>query len=254
MPNTLTLLPGRLEAWIGGRIGRLLFALPPGILRRLAGTPPAEATGIHPEALLLGRLAAAGPDRMSDAVPVAEQRRRFALQAGGLASPGADALPVAVSDHRAPGRGGDVPVRLYVPEAAEARGPLLVYFHGGGWVLGGLDAIDVPCRTAGERSAACVVLSVDYRLAPEHRFPIPVEDASTARPGASPSRPSGFGVDPRQHRRRRRQRRREPRGRRRPARPPTRRRPTGVPAAALSGDRRTHSTPPPTVDSPTATC
>src|SRR3954452_8020506 len=117
--RALPLLPGRLEAWIGGHLLRLLLLLPEPALRRLAGTPPPEAAGLHPEALLIGRLAAIGPDRMSDDAPVAEQRRRLALQTKALGQ--RVAQPVAVTDHRA----GDVPVRLYVPVAAEPHGPLL---------------------------------------------------------------------------------------------------------------------------------
>jgi acetyl esterase len=194
VPNTLTLLPGRLEAWLGGRLGRVLFTLPPGVLRRLAGAAPADAAGIHPEALLLGKLAAAGPDRMSDAWPPDEQRRRFALQAGGLAPPWAKALPVAVSDHRAPGRGGDIPVRLYVPEAAAARGPLLVYFHGGGWVHGSVATHDPSCRALAHFSGVRV-LSVDYRLAPEHPYPAAADDAISAYAWAA-DHADRLGADP----------------------------------------------------------
>jgi acetyl esterase len=191
LPSSLSLLPGRLEAWIGGRAGRLLFALPPGVIARLAGTPSAAAEGIHPEALLLGKLAAVGPDRMRDAAPVAEQRRRLALQARGLAV-ATRGLPLTVSDHRA----GDVPVRLYVPAAAEARGPLLVYFHGGGWVQGSVETHDPSCRMLAHLSGVRV-LSVDYRLAPEHPYPAAVDDAVAAyrwaaenaeRLGADPAR------------------------------------------------------------------
>jgi acetyl esterase len=194
LPSSLSLLPGRLEAWIGGRAGRLLFALPPGVIARLAGTPPAGAEGIHPEALLLGKLAAVGPDRMSDAAPVAEQRRRLALQARGLAA-ATRGLPLTVGDLRA----GDVPVRLYVPEAAAATGapgPLLVYFHGGGWVQGSVETHDPSCRLLAHLSGVRV-LSVDYRLAPEHPYPAAVDDAVAAyrwaaengeRLGADPAR------------------------------------------------------------------
>src|ERR1700744_2827521 len=73
--SSLRWLPGRAEAWAGGRLFRLVLRVPDGALRRLAGTPPPEAAGLHPEAWLIGRLAAAGPDRMSDGAPVAEQRR-----------------------------------------------------------------------------------------------------------------------------------------------------------------------------------
>jgi acetyl esterase len=70
-----------------------------------------------------------------------------------------------------------VPVRIYRPGDGEL--PALVYFHGGGWVVGSLDSHDALCRTLAARSG-CVVVSVDYRLAPEHPFPAPVEDAWTA--------------------------------------------------------------------------
>src|SRR3954466_294615 len=133
------LLPGRLEAWAGGHLLRLLLRLPAPVLRRLAGTPHAAADGLHPEARLVARLAAIGPDRMSDDAPVAEQRRRLALQAGALAT--RPPPPLAVTDHRA----GTVPVRLYPPAAAERSGPLLVYFHGGGWVQGSVATHDASC-------------------------------------------------------------------------------------------------------------
>lgn len=193
MPTTLTLLPGRLEAWLGGRLARVLFALPPVVLTRLAGRPPAAAAGIHPEALLLGRLAAVGPDRMSDDAPVAEQRRRLALQARGLAARTAG-LPLAVSDHQIPGRGGEIRARLYAPEAAEAPGPLLVYFHGGGWVQGSVATHEASCRLLAHLSGVRV-LSVDYRLAPEHPYPAAVEDAVSAYAWAA-DHAAALGADP----------------------------------------------------------
>jgi acetyl esterase len=70
-----------------------------------------------------------------------------------------------------------VPVRLYRPSDGEL--PALVFCHGGGWVIGSLDSHDALCRTLAARSG-CAVVSVDYRLAPEHRFPAAVEDAWTA--------------------------------------------------------------------------
>ncbi|HWI73662.1 MAG TPA: alpha/beta hydrolase [Baekduia sp.] len=193
MTSTLSLLPGRAEAWVGGRLARALLALPVPVVRRLAGAPPPEAAGLHPEALLLGKLAAIGPDRMSDAAPVAEQRRRLALQARGLAGR-TKGLPLTVSDHRAPGRGGDIPVRLYVPAATSAPGPLLVYFHGGGWVQGSIETHDASCRLLAHLSGVRV-LSVDYRLAPEHPYPAAVQDAVSAYAWAA-DRAAMLGADP----------------------------------------------------------
>ena len=71
------------------------------------------------------------------------------------------------------------PGRLYVPPAAPAPSPLLVYFHGGGYVCGDLDTHDSTCRFLATE-AAVRVLSVDYRLAPEHPFPAPIEDGMAA--------------------------------------------------------------------------
>jgi acetyl esterase len=74
---------------------------------------------------------------------------------------------------------GDRPGRLYVPTDATTPGALLVFFHGGGWVYGDLDSHDPPCRFLAERSGVRV-LSVDYRLAPEHPFPAAYDDAVAA--------------------------------------------------------------------------
>ncbi len=74
-----------------------------------------------------------------------------------------------------------VPVRVYRPlgAAADKRLPVLVYLHGGGWVIGDLDTHDVVCRTLAN-GAGCAVVSVHYRPAPEHRFPAAFDDTLTA--------------------------------------------------------------------------
>lgn len=92
------------------------------------------------------------------------------------------APPVAqVRDLKAEGPHGTIPVRLYRPlgAAADAALPVLVYFHGGGWVIGDLDTHDVLCRSLAN-GAACAVASVDYRMGPEHRFPAAVDDVLAA--------------------------------------------------------------------------
>ncbi len=89
------------------------------------------------------------------------------------------ATPVArVEDRTIPGPGGDLPVRIYTPEDS-GRHPALVYFHGGGFVIGSLDTHDGTCRDLA-RGAECVVVSIDYRLAPENPFPAAPEDCYAA--------------------------------------------------------------------------
>ena len=86
-----------------------------------------------------------------------------------------------VRDLRATAAQGDIALRLFRGLGTEhgAALPALVYFHGGGWVFGDLDTHDGVCRLIAN-SAGCAVISVDYRLAPEHKFPAAVEDAVTA--------------------------------------------------------------------------
>jgi acetyl esterase len=83
-----------------------------------------------------------------------------------------------VKDRTFPGPAGDIPVRIYTPGGRRPF-PLLVYFHGGGWVLGDIPTYDPLCRALAN-AAGCVVVSVDYRLAPEHPFPAAVEDCHAA--------------------------------------------------------------------------
>ena len=90
--------------------------------------------------------------------------------------------PVAsVQSLQAEGPLGPIPLRLYRPlgTMADQVLPALVYYHGGGWVIGDLDTHDTLCRELANGSG-CAVVSVDYRLAPEHRFPAAVDDAIAA--------------------------------------------------------------------------
>lgn len=87
--------------------------------------------------------------------------------------------PVAhVEDRTVPGPAGEIPVRVYTPSGSGPF-PVLVFFHGGGWVICDLDTHDEICRGLCN-GAGCVVVSVDYRLAPEHKFPAAPEDCYAA--------------------------------------------------------------------------
>jgi acetyl esterase len=102
--------------------------------------------------------------------------------------------PVAsVEDLRIPGPAGEIPVRVYTPEAPAPR-PAMVYFHGGGWVICNLDTHDVVCRGIACRAGA-VVVSVDYRLAPEFKFPAAVDDCYAATQWVA-SNARRLGIDP----------------------------------------------------------
>lgn len=83
-----------------------------------------------------------------------------------------------VLERGVPGPGGAIPVRIYTP-GRESVYPVVAYFHGGGWFMSDLDTHDVVCRKLALKSSA-IVVSVDYRLAPENRFPAAVDDAYAA--------------------------------------------------------------------------
>ena len=110
-----------------------------------------------------------------DTISPLEARRLYRETRGPLRPPAPDLF--AVRDLEADGTAGAIPLRLYRP--AEDVLPALIYFHGGGWVVGDLDTHDVVCRQIAAQSGA-IVIAVDYRLAPEHRFPAAFEDAWSA--------------------------------------------------------------------------
>lgn len=113
----------------------------------------------------------------ADQLSPAEARIGYLLARGAL-SPEPPAI-TQVRDLDAQGRNGAIPLRLYRDGDDTAARGCLVYFHGGGWVIGDRDTHDVVCRQIAQRSRA-VVISVDYRLGPEHKFPAAVEDALDA--------------------------------------------------------------------------
>ncbi|HET7455478.1 MAG TPA: alpha/beta hydrolase [Solirubrobacterales bacterium] len=162
------------------RVVKFFCGLPPRVQRLLFGEPPAIdgqrlAPDIH-TLLWLDRLVDdAGPAGEKEVEETrAERLREARIVAHRPPIPMARTEAVSV-----PGPAGTIDARLYVPDAAGEASPLLVYFHGGGWVIGDLDTHDDPCRFLAAR-AGVRVLSVDYRLAPEHPFPAAAEDALAA--------------------------------------------------------------------------
>jgi len=89
--------------------------------------------------------------------------------------------------------GRTIPARLYMPEGAEGLPPLTLFYHGGGWVIGTLDTHDATCRAL-VRASGSALLSVGYRLSPEHPYPAPVEDCYDALVWAA-AHAESLGVD-----------------------------------------------------------
>jgi len=159
---------------------RAIAALPPSAKRRIAGKPVRrDGLELDLDMQVLLKLDALNPrPPLSGRTPAearSELRHSVRLVAG---------APLVIADVREAtidGADGPLRARLFVPDDAEdaTPGPLIVYYHGGGWVAGDLDTHDQPCRLLAKASGARV-LSVDYRLAPEHHFPAPVDDALAA--------------------------------------------------------------------------
>jgi acetyl esterase len=125
------------------------------------------------------------------ALPVADARALMTAMAG---MSGTRDLPLAKVENRTiPGPAGQIPVRIYTPNGTGPFG-LLVFFHGGGWVIGNLDTHDGTCRELAH-GAGCVVMSVDYRLAPEHKFPAAADDCYAATAWAA-AHAAEIGADP----------------------------------------------------------
>lgn len=179
------------------RFLRAVCGLPPRLQRRIFGPPPQVdgqtlAGDIH---ALLRIAEVARGERLSDGADVDEARAVRRHEAG-IVSHRPQIPMERIEPLEIPGPGGAIAARLYVPERAPAQGPqpLLVYFHGGGWVIGDLVTADDPCRFLAAHSGVSL-LSVDYRLAPEHRFPAAVDDAWAAY-GWATANAEGLGTDP----------------------------------------------------------
>jgi acetyl esterase len=174
---------------------RILFGLPRSVRRLLAGRPVERGDQLlDPDLQLLGRVGdvLSSSGGAMDAAALALQRRQADLAAEATAEPGLD--DVLTIDWEVPGATGPLPARLYVPPSEPECPALLVYFHGGGFVLGSLNSTDPLCRLLAAQSGVRL-LSVDYRLAPEHPYPAALEDALAAYRWAR-ERAGTFGADP----------------------------------------------------------
>jgi len=179
------------------RLLKAVCGLPPRAQRLLFGPPPeidGQVLASDTHALLkLAELA--GASSFTEKMPVAEARAATRREASAVAA--RPPIPMArIESAEVPGQAGPIPARLYVPEGLPAGepAPLLVYYHGGGWTLGDLDTHDGICRFLAA-AAGVSVLSVDYRLAPEHRFPAALEDAWAGFSWAAENAAS-LGIDP----------------------------------------------------------
>ncbi|WP_433504303.1 alpha/beta hydrolase [Pseudonocardia halophobica] len=144
---------------------------------------------VHPEAqTLLDALAEQGmPPFPQMTVPMARAAAKGFLDLQG------EPEPIAVDERRITGPASQIPVRIYTPDGDGPK-PLVVYFHGGGWVIGDLDIVDRPLRSIANRSGA-VIVSVDYRLAPEHVAPAAFDDCYAATVWAAENA-AELGADP----------------------------------------------------------
>jgi acetyl esterase len=136
---------------------------------------------------VLDKLASRGKPPLYELTP--DQARVEALQQRGAFN--FEPPEVAkIQDRKIPGPRGLIPIRFYKPLGAETdhQLPILMYFHGGGYVMGDLESDDPQCRYLANR-AKCLVVSVDYRLAPENKFPACVEDVFSATEWVSDNAP-----------------------------------------------------------------
>jgi acetyl esterase len=155
-----------------------LVGLPDPVVTLLAGRPQVlDGQTLDPQLQLLLRiLGAAGLPRLETLSP--SDARKFFRESATLLQH-APAAMARLFDRTVPGPHGDIPVRVYVPKTGSSPHPVLVYYHGGGWTIGDLETHDSVARAFAER-AECIVVSVDYRMGPEDRFPASIDDAVAA--------------------------------------------------------------------------
>ena len=187
----------RLSPQAEHRIVKAVCGLPPGVQRRLFGQPPSiDGQTLASDIQALLKLAAmSGGVSAIAGMEIAEAREENRIGTGVVSAH--PPIPMArVEALEVPGPAGPVPARFYVPGGLPTGepAPLLVYYHAGGWVIGDLDTHDGVCRFLAA-AAGVAVLSIDYRLAPEHPFPAAVDDSLAAFAWAA-ANASELGADP----------------------------------------------------------
>lgn len=151
----------------------------------------ADGQVLHPEARRALKILSIAPSSDFETLPVTQARRSARSLSAAFSG---RTVPVASSeDLDIAGGAGNIRARLYSPLEPAAPASLLVFFHGGGWTVGDLDSHDNLCRILANHSGS-KVLSVDYRLAPEHKYPAAVDDAYAAFKYAVDNA-ERFGVD-----------------------------------------------------------
>lgn len=188
----MTPAPISMSEKVGGAFFRTLGKLPPAVQRRLAGGGVVEFGDcrLDPGIQLLLKVVNTQPAVHELGVEVG--RQKFLEMSHML---GGAPMPVeAVHDMTLPGAAGDITGRLYLPTQPADPASLLLFAHGGGFVIGDVDCYDSMCRILAEHSGTRV-LSINYRLAPEHPFPAGFEDCVAAYRYVV-DHAADFGVDP----------------------------------------------------------
>jgi acetyl esterase len=188
-------MPLRPAALVERAVARAFLQLPPAVLRRVVGSATRSAEGFELDL------------QMQAVLWLMRQAHQSLIQEGALAQVRANSERAArmfavtnvhdvdLGDVRLHGAAGERAARVYTPQGAPRPSPGLVWFHGGGFVFGSVASHDAVCRALASLSRA-VVVSVDYRLAPEHPFPAGPEDA-VATTRAVLARAADFGINPR---------------------------------------------------------
>ena len=162
-----------------GKAANLALGMPISWVNILAGAPiTVDGRTLDTRTQWFLQLLARSGQRPLHMLGVAQARIEFDLFQPVLS--GRPAPVGEIVDRTIAGPGGRLRVRIYRPAASVARLlPAVLYLHGGGWAIGSLEAYDLPCRFFCARSG-CAVVAVDYRLAPEHKFPAALDDALAA--------------------------------------------------------------------------